>query len=463
MKFINRDQELQDLEKRWKSDKSELFIVYGKRRVGKTELLKQFIQKKHAVYFLADKRTMANQLKELARLMASAFSDPLIEKQGFGNWLDVFQYVQRNAEERFVLVVDEFPYLAEVDSATSSIFQKGWDEFLKEKNVMLVLLGSSIAMMESEILIQKAPLFGRRTGQLPLRPLTFFGSWQFFPEKKFKEFIQVYTITGGMPAYLLQMDTEHNVEENIKRHVFPKTEFLHNEIEFVLKEELREPKNYLAILQAIAWGKRKLSEIVNYTSFEKSLVNKYLHTLIQLQIVERELPLIEKNPQRSRKGLYRLCDNFFRFWFQYIFPYHSDLEIQRYDEVLRKFHESFNTLTATTYERVCREIVRTFEAGLFPFERVGKWWDKNEEIDLVALNSQTKDILFGECKWSEKQVGTNVFVALKKKARFVDWHKTSRKDHYILFSKSGFTPNMVELAKKDGILLVQEDTLIHEQ
>lgn len=458
IQFINREKELTDLETRWRNDTSEFFIIYGKRRVGKTELVKHFIQGKHTVYFLADKRAMIDQLKEIGRLFGQEFKDQVIGRQGFTNWLDVFAYIKRNVQRRFIFVVDEFPYLTEVDRATSSIFQKGWEEYLKDLNIMLILLGSSIAMMESEVLIERAPLFGRRTGQLLLKPMTFSQSWQFFPEKSFEDFLAVYTITGGMPAYLKQFDQQLSIKQNVTKRIFPTTEFLHNEIEFVLKEELREPKYYLSILRAIALNKRKLSEIVNDTGLEKPTVNKYLQTLSNLQIVERELPITEIHPEKSRKGLYRLCDNFFRFWFQYIFPFHSDLEIERTDEVLRKFREQFHILMSIAYEEVCRELVTTLQLP-FSVDRVGKWWDKNEEIDLVAINNYSKDILFGECKWSEKQIGTDILEALKKKSRLVDWRKSSRNEHFILFSRSGFTSGMKELAKKEKILLVEKDKL----
>lgn len=458
-KFINRESELSDLEKRWRSEKPELFVVYGKRRVGKTELVKRFIKNKSAVYFLADKRTMIDQLRELSRLIGETFNDPLLQKQGFGDWLDVFEYLKRNIKQRFILVVDEFPYLVETDSAISSVFQKGWDEYLSKTNIVVILMGSSIAMMESETLIQRAPLFGRRTGQLLLHPLNFAQSRQFFPTKSFTESLQIFAIVGGMPAYLMQIDAQLDAEKNVLTYILPRTEFLYNEVEFVLKEELREPKNYLSILRAIAFGRRKLGEIVNEAGIEKPLVNKYLHTLVRLQLVERELPVIEKNPAKSRKGLYRLSDNFFRFWFQYIFTYHSDLEIERYDEVLRKFREQFHILTAITYEEVCKELIWQWQEQLFSFERVGKWWDKNEEIDLVAINYATNQIMFGECKWSEKPVGTNIYEALKKKSALVDWGK-NRKEYYILFSKSGFTPDMQELAKKEKVFLVEKDKLI---
>jgi len=461
MKFINREGELKALEERWQSGKPELFIVYGKRRVGKTELIKQFINGKRAIYFLADKRTMDGQLWELARLVGEAFADPLISRQGFGDWLDVFAYLKRNITERITVVVDEYPYLAKVDRATSSLFQKGWDEYLAKSNIVLVLMGSSIAMMESEALAARTPLFGRRTGQLLLQPLTFLQSRQFFPNASFLEMLETFTVTGGMPAYLAQIQPRLSLKENIIRGILPTTEFLHNEVEFVLKEELREPKNYLAILRAIAFGKRKLGEIVNDTGIEKSTVNKYLSSLMQLKIVQRETPITERQSMKSRKGLYRLCDNFFRFWFQYVFPYHSDLEIDRTTEVLRKFKEQFHALVEVVYEEVCIELLMQWEDRLFRFEKIGRWWDANNEIDIVATNAEANSIVFAECKWSQKQVGVDIFESLKEKSRSVIWGKPNRKEFYMLFGKSGFTPHMVEMAQREGVLLVQEDRVIY--
>lgn len=460
MKFINRNKELNFLETKWASGKPQLTVVYGKRRVGKTELIKQFIKGKPAVYFLADKRTIFEQLRELSRLMGNYFQDSLLLKRGFEDWLDVFQYLKEHAREQFVFVVDEYPYLVEVDKAISSVFQKGWDEHLKNSQIFLVLLGSSVSMMESEALLYKSPLYGRRTGQILLKPLPFRDSWKFFSRKTFDEFLSIFSVTGGIPAYLLQIDPDLSFKENLRIKVFPTTEFLHNEIEFVLKEELREPKNYLSILRAISWGKRKFGEIVNETGLQKSALTKYLNTLERLQLIEKEVPVTEKNLQKSRKGLYQICDNFFRFWFQYIFPYKSDFEIESYDEVWRKFKESFPMLEAATYEKVSRETMWDLRENLFNFERVGNWWEKDKEIDVVALNKTTREIIFGEAKWSNRPVGINVFRDLTEKASSVQWNRGEREEYYILFSKSGFTGEMCDLAKSKGVFLVHKGDLL---
>ena len=460
MKFINRKTELKSLNDKWAEKKSHFVIIYGKRRVGKTELIKRFIKDKPAVYFLADKRTELEQLKELGRIVGHFSNDSLLDARGFNDWLEVFRYLKERSKTRLIFVIDEYPYLVEINKAMSSIFQKGWDEILKELNIFLILSGSSISMMEGEVLIHKSPLYGRRTAQALIKPLSFKESWAFFPDKDFDEFLSIYTITGGMPAYLLQWDPALSIEKNISNKIFAKTEFLHNEVEFILKEEFREPKNYLSIIKAISWGKRKFSEIANETGLGKNILTKYLTTLERLQVIEKEIPVTEKSPLKSRRGLYLISDNFFRFWFQYIFPYKSDLEIERFDEVLRKIKESFKDLEAIVYEKICKEIVWDFMDKIFRFERVGKWWEKEKEIELVALNWQTKDILFGEVKCSKKEIGTNIFEALKQKAQYVQWQRDGRKDHYMLCSKNGFTKDMLNLAKNKNIFLIHKDKLV---
>jgi uncharacterized protein len=236
---------------------------------------------------------------------------------------------------------------------------------------------------------------------------------------------------------------------------------LHNEVEFMLKEELREPKNYLAILRAISWGKRKFGEIMNDTGLKKNVITKYLATLERLRLIEKETPVTEKNPGKSRKGLYIISDNFFRFWFQYVFAFKSDLEIGRYTHVFDQFDQSFNMLEALVYERVCQELIFNFEHKLFPIERAGRWWEKEKEIDVVGISERERKIIFGECKWSSKPVGTNIYLDLKKKSVFVQWGKGRRKEYFILFSKSGFTADMLRLAKEDGnVVLVDGNKMV---
>jgi len=408
---------------------------------------------------LADKRNQTEQFKELGRIIGEFFNDAILAKRGFVDWIEAFEYLKKT-KKRFVFAVDEYPYLAESDPATSSLFQKGWDEYLKNSGIFMILSGSSVAMMESETLIQKSPLFGRRTGQILVEPLNSKQASQFFPKKSFHEFMRYYAIVGGMPAYLLQMDNEKSPEENIMEKIFSSTEFLFNEVEFTLKEELREPKNYLAILRAISWGKRKFGEIVNETGLGKNVLTKYLNVLERLRLIEKEVPATESNQHKSRKGLYRVTDNFFRFWFQFVYPYKSELQIGRKQEILERYQQCSSSLEAVVYEKVCCELIFDFEKQLFRIERAGRWWEKEKEIDLVGVSKKEKKIVFGECKWSTKLVGTNIFMELKKKASAVQWERGKREEFYILFSKSGFTPDMLKLAKAEKVLLVHGDKLV---
>jgi hypothetical protein len=462
IKFINRHEELAFLENKWLEKKSNFVVIYGKRRVGKTELIKQFIKNKNAIYFLADKRTTRDQLRELGQLVGEHFNDDLLVKNGFNEWLDVFVYLKKNVKEPFVFAIDEYPYLMETDKATSSVFQKGLDQYLKDSPVMLILSGSSIAMMEDQVLSYKAPLYGRRSGQILVEPLNFRQSWQFFEDKTFKDFIEYFTLTGGMPAYLLEIDPKKSVEDNLKNKILDKKEFLHNEVEFILREELREPRTYLSILKAISWGKTRASEIINETGLEKNVLFKYLGVLEGLKLIVREVPVTEGNKLKSKRGIYKISDNFIRVWFQYVYPYKSNLEIAEYSEAINKFRTGFPVLTCFVYEQVCQEILKENQKDMFSFENVGRWWDNNDEIDVVGINSQSKQILFCEAKWSNKDVGTNILDDLVEKSEKVDWNKGSRKEYFALFSKSGYTDALMKVAKerKDVFLFVENEMIL---
>jgi|Deesub1362A_J573_1020465.scaffolds.fasta_scaffold02719_7 hypothetical protein len=458
-KFINRERELRALENFWKSSTSQLVVIYGKRRVGKTELIKKFIEKKPAIYFLADNLPENINLRLLGRIVGEFFNDNFLAETGFKEWYQFFQYLKDNVQKRIVLVIDEFPYLSHANKAISSIFQKGWDEYLSKLPIFLILCGSSISMMESETLAYKAPLYGRRTGQLFIKPFLFSEASQFFSHRSMEDCLRFYTIVGGIPAYLKQLNPNLSPRENIVNEVLSPDKLLYHEVEFILREELREPRNYLSILKAIAFSRNKFSEIVNETGIEKSALHKYLFILEDLQLIEKEVPVTEKNPIRSRKGRYRLQDQFVKFWFTYVFPFKSELELGNTAPVLKKLNESFEILVAQTYEKVAQEILRDYSNEIFPFMRVGRWWDKNEEIDLVALNDETNEILFGEVKWSNKPVGTNIYRDLKKKALLVNWGKTDRKEYFCLFSRSGFSKEMKEIAKKESVFLFEKDKL----
>jgi AAA+ ATPase superfamily predicted ATPase len=457
VRFYDRKWELSFLDERWMEKKTQFIIVYGRRRVGKTEILKQFIRDKPAVYFLGDRRPERDQLRELSRRLGTYFGDEFVGRKGFTDWLEAFEYLQSRTKKPFILVIDEYPYLVEGNRATSSLFQKGWDETLRTIPLFLILCGSSMAMMELETLAHRSPLYGRRTGDLLVQPLDFTEAWAFFPRLSFEEMLAYYTVLGGVPAYLLQFNPRKPLATNVRDNILTRGTFLFREVEFLLKEELREPRNYLAILKAIASGRRKFGEIVNDTGLQKNVLHKYLHILEDLRLVERETPVTERKPLRSKRSLYRLDDAFVAFWLEYVYPYKSDLELGDPSPSLREFRKSFPHHLSHVYELVSRELLLRTEGLPFSLQRIGRWWDRNEEIDIVGLNEESKGILFGEVKWSTKAVGIDIYHRLREKSQRVEWKRKGRREVFALFSKSGFTRQMLQVARKEKVILFHQN------
>ncbi len=462
MKFVNRQKELAQLNKLWREKEAQLIIVYGKRRVGKTELIKQFMKKHSGIYYLADKRTHKEQLLEFGRVVGNYFDDMILTSRGFESWLEAFEYLKKKSKnKKFIVALDEYPYLAEAQSDTTSLFQKGWDEYLKDSKAYMILCGSSIAMMESEILSYKAPLYGRVTGRMLIEPLSVKDSMLFFPKKPFTEFLSLFSITGGMPAYLQAFSKYNSVKEAVEELCFNRNGLFHNEVTFMLKQELRTPNLYFAILKAIAWGNTKVSNIANDSGLEVPLVNKYLKTLERLQLVKREVPITEDKPYKSKKGIYVLRENFVRFWFQYIYAFSSDLEIGNLSEAKKKFKESSHILEAIAYEDIARSHLWELQKQLFTFDKVGRYWDSTVEIDGIGINSKEKKIAFMEAKYSSEKVSKTVLNKLRMKAQMVNWHEGKREEYFVLFSKSGFEDDLIQESRKDSkVILIQKLKLL---
>lgn len=461
MVFVNRNEEISFLERCHAAAGFQFVPIYGRRRVGKTRLVREFIRGKRALYFMADSVTEGAQLRNLGREVGECFSDTFLAETGFQDWYQFFRYVREKARsERLVVAIDEFPYLVSTNSAISSIFQKGIDEILRDSGVFLILLGSSIGMMEQEVLFSKAPLYGRRTGSLEVKEMRFSALKEFFPELDLPERLVICGVMGTIPAYVEHVDPQIDMMAVIREKILDRGSFLHNEVEFLLREELREPRNYFVILRAIAQRKRKLSEIINDTGFEKTHLSRYLDILRSLRFVDKEIPITERYPEKSRLGLYRLHDRFFSFWFRYVFPFRSRLEIGQTDYLLAKIAETFEQHLSFVYEDICREIcLDLLKDGTMDFSTIGRWWAKNEEIDLVALDDETQTVWFGECKWRTKKIGEDIYHDLRRKAQLVDWGGRNRRERFILFSRNGFTAGMHRRAAQDEVLLVTGEYL----
>lgn len=437
--FVNRERELAALNKRYSSGRAEFVIVYGRRRVGKSELIEQFLKGKKGLRLLAREQSEALQLRGFSAELADFFKDKVLATQPFTNWDSLLMYVARRAEKhRLVLAIDEFPYLVQENRALPSILQGHWDRTLRHGKIFLILCGSSLSMMES-LLGGKNPLYGRRTGQFLVRPFTFRQALALLG-KDLESAVKAYAVFGGTPAYLVEYDKSKDIRWNIREKILREDAFMFRDAEFLLREEVREPRYYFSILSSIARGNTQLGRIVNDTGLDKGVVSGYLAALGDLHLVERLVPVTERRPEKSRKGIYRLLDNYFRFWFNYVAPAAQYVEKGEQAYVLRRFIEpSLNSFVGLAFEKVAEEIVEELgRLGKLPFKptRIGKWWDRAEEIDLVALNEETGNILFCEVKWGENIDGQTLFGELKRKGALVDWNRGRRKEYFCIIARS---------------------------
>lgn len=471
MKFIGRKREMEKLESEYSRD-SSFVVIYGRRRVGKTTLIKEFLKDKTAFYFLATEEIESQSMKRLAGVVARTTKNRLLQNATFTDWLDLFQVIaDYEPEKKKVFVIDEFPYLVKTNSAFPSILQNAWDEVLKDKKVMLILSGSLIGMMQKHALSYDSPLYGRRTSQMRLAPLLFTDIYA-VQSLSFTESVEQYAVTGGVPKYLEFFEDGRELTEQIKDAVLSKNGFLYEEPFFLLKSESMTAVNYFSIIKAIADGNHKIGKIAGVLGIESSKLTPYLSTLSDLGFVEKRTPVTEKNPEKSRKGLYFIADNFIRFWFKYVYPYKGELELDNMQIVLEEMKKDFETkFVAFAYEDICKDIFANLcKRGVIDFvpSRIGAYWlndyTGDTEIDVMAVDNQNKRIFAGECKYHRNPVDASVYYALKEKVLDEGEIRKSYPVYdviYGVFSKSGFTQRMLDAAREtSNLVLVNEDNVI---
>jgi len=453
--FVNRVFELELLEKRYYSGKAEFFVLYGRRRVGKTELLARFCEGKRSIFFVSDLGSEISLRTALSGAINTILFGPNQMNAVYSNWEDLLLALAQAAQdERLVVVLDEFPYLVAAHLPLATILQRVWDQTLKNSQIMLILCGSYIGMMEETVLGYQAPLYGRRTAQYLLEPLQFKDARLFYPSFNLEDQVRAYAVYGGTPAYLHTLQPQLTLKENIMDGILSRGSFLYDEVRFLLQQELREPRNYFAILQVIAAGKTRLNEIKQATGIEGATA--YLDTLQQLHLVERLVPVTETQPQKSRRGIYRLKDHYLRFWFRYVLPNRSQLERGAAQSILEnQVLPQIDHFTSLTFEEICQQYFwQSGLSGKFPFvpTNIGNWWNAKEEIDLIVLGE--KDAILVECKWSSKPVGIDILADLERKSNLVRPELNSRQIRFALCSRIGFTSQLIEDTKKRQDLLL---------
>lgn len=460
-KFVDRFSEKEKLEKEYKRKGSSFVVLYGRRRLGKTTLIKEFIKDKNALFFMASEELESQNIDKLKELVADFCDNNMIRNAKITNWEDLFEtFIKHDTKEKKILVIDEFQYLSKKNSAFPSIFQRIWDEYFENENVMLILCGSIINMMENQILNYGSPLYGRRTAQIKLKQIKFKYYSEFFTGLSDQELIELYSVTGGVPKYIELFDGNGNIYDMISENILNRESFLYEEPNFLLSKEVYEIGTYFSIIKTIAKGNHKLSKIASNLSISQSSISGYLKTLSDLDIIKREVPITEKNPEKSKKGLYIIKDNYIEFWFKFVYPYMSYIEMDKLKYVESKIKQNIiDNHISYVYEDIAQETLleyaTTEEIG-FEILKIGKWWNSDTEIDIVAINDDTKDIIFGECKYTKNKVGVDVFYNLIEKSKKVDWNLKNRRVKYVIFSKNGFTDNLIDLSKENNNIMLFE-------
>lgn len=463
--FIGRTKELDALGIEYQRE-SGFVVIYGRRRVGKTTLIKEFIKDKKGIYFLATEEVEVQSKKRLLSIIADFTDQDYLKNASFDDWEDIFRIVANyKPEDKKVLVIDEFQYLIQVNPAFPSIFQKIWDEILKDKNIMVILCGSLISMMTTHVLSYESPLYGRRTAQIRLQPLKFTELRYGYKQKSFEELVEIYAVSGGVPKYFEFFDNNKPIIDNIKENILSKSGFLYEEPLFLLGKEVREPINYFSIIKTISEGKHKLSEIASALEQKSNFLSPYLKTLMDLYLLEKRVPITEDSPEKSRKGLYYINDNFINFWFKYIYPNKGELEFDNQQVVINKLENNFiEGFVSFIYEDICRDIFlklcKEKDVNFIP-SKIGSYWNTNSsiEIDVVAIDNTNKKIFVAECKYyKNKPIDISVYSSLVEKSKTADF-----KGYEVtlgLFSKSGFDKRLLEISSKNkNLILINEDKL----
>lgn len=462
--FIGREKELAELNDLYIQDKFQLFVLYGRRRVGKTTLLNEFCKGKDTIFYSAEQSNNKLNLEKFSRLVFSFYGEENLEP--FSSWGNALSYIdEKQKDKRLILVIDEFPYLVRKNKALLSEMQHLIDHKLKNGKLFIVLCGSYMGFMEKEVLGSKSPLFGRRTGQLHMKPFSYQTSMKFLDGFSDEDKLKLYGAFGGTPLYLQQIQLDNTFEENIKKAFLKVTSYLYEEPLLLLRQEVQEPGVYSAIIEAIAGGYTKSNEISTKIGEDSAKCLKYIKTLCELGILYKETPFGDKDS--SRKTIYGISDFMFRFWYRYVFGNRTLVETGAQEAVWQKRIEpNYSSYMGLVFEKVCSDYLTAQNANgnlPFLFTSIGRWWGTNPkthkqvEIDLIANDG--KDYLICECKWRNEKTDLSVLNELKENA---DIFNTKRDNTwFILFTKVGFTDAVLKEAQTDpNIILVDMSKLM---
>lgn len=461
--FIGRNTELKTLDKLYRSNKFEFAVIYGRRRVGKTALINEFSKDKDTIFFTGVETNAKQNLENFSRCIME-YQTGFAVDSSFASFQAALEYVFQLAQEkRLVLVIDEYPYVARASKSFASTLQLLIDKNKDSSKLFLILCGSSMSYMEDNVLAYKAPLYGRRTAQLKIQPFDFFQSCRYFENFSGEDKALAYGIMGGTPQYLKQLDDRLSIEDNIKNTHLNPASSIFEEPNNLLKQEVREPAIYNAVITAIATGASKMSEISGKIDEDTSVCATYIKNLISLGIVKKEMPYGEKS---GRKTIYSIEDNMFRFWYRFVPENTSLISRGAADLAYSRIAPELSAYMGGVFEEICKQYLwRLLLAGkcAVSFTELGRWWGTNpktrtqEEIDIMGTDKDSA--LFGECKWTNDKVDLGVLETLVERSSLFHFGKT----HFFLFSKSGFTKGCIDKAAELGnVSLVSYGDMLRE-
>lgn len=459
--FIGRENELNTLNRLYNSDKFEFAVIYGRRRVGKTALINEFVKDKDNIFFTGVETNAKQNLDNFSRCIME-YNTGIALGASFGNFQMALEHVFELAKtKRIVLVIDEYPYVARASKSLASTLQLLIDKNKDTSKLFLILCGSSMSYMEDHILAYKAPLYGRRTAQFKIKPFEFLEACRYFKNFSDDDKALAYGIMGGTPQYLMQLDDKLSIEENIKNTHLNPSSSIFEEPNNLLKQEVREPAIYNAVITAIATGSSKMNEISNKIDEDTSVCATYIKNLITLGIVKKETPYGEKS---TRKTVYSIEDNMFRFWYRFVPENTSVISRGAIDLAYNRIAPELSSYMGGVFEDICKQYLwKLLLEGkcAVNFTDIGRWWGANpktksqEEIDIMGADKDTA--LFAECKWTNEKVDLGVLETLVERSTLFSYKKT----HFYLFAKTGFTKGCIDRANKMGnvTLVTYEDIL----
>ncbi len=461
--FIGRENELEKLNKLYDSNKFEFAVIYGRRRVGKTALIREFIKEKETIFFTGVETNAKQNLDNFSSCIME-YNTGIAINTTFPTFQAALEHVFELAKsKRIVLVMDEYPYVARASKSLASTLQLLIDRNKDDSKLFLILCGSSMSYMEDHVLAYKAPLYGRRTAQFKIKPFEFLEVCRYLKDLSNEDRALAYGVIGGTPQYLMQLNANLSIEENIKNTHLNPTSFIFEEPNNLLKQEVREPAIYNAVISAIATGSTKMNEISNKIGEDTSVCATYIRNLIALGIIKKEAPYGEES---TRKTIYSIEDNMFRFWYRFVPNNTSMITRGATDLVYQRIEPELHSYMGGVFEDICKQYLwKLLLEGkcTVNFSDIGRWWGTNpktkSQVEIDIMGTDKDEALFAECKWRNENVDLGVLEALVERSELFHY----KKKHFYIFSKRGFTKGCIDRANEMGnVTLVTYDEIAGE-